>query len=556
MKTIRIALLLALAAGAVLAQPTVASVTNAAGYIPQSLPGGGIAQGAMMVIKGSNLGPANVVVASSFPLQTTIAGTSVTVTMGGRTFNCIMYYALASQVAAILPSATPTGTGTITVTSNGQTSASIPITVVANNFQMFTINQAGSGDAIAFLNSDNGLITPVHSANPGDTVVIWGTGLGPVSGDETRPAVQADMTNVPIEVFVGGKSANVLFRGRNGCCSSVDTVYFTVPSGLSGCVVPVITKIGNIVGNGGSISVAPSGRVCPPTSSVTGGVDFNALLAKGSVNYGGISLSRTISVTAGISVGGITIPGSTTKTDNGGASFFHVAVPAGGAGASSLVDVANFGACTVTFYTGATPPSNPFTVTSLDAGPSLALTGPNGPKTLTKLSAGGLTVYSGNLDSSGNYLSAGAYTTTGPGGADVGPFTANITLPQPLVWTNMSSITTVNRAAGQLVTWTGGDPTGYVQIQGTSFIGLSQATAAFAIFTCTARTSEGSFNIPSYVLLSLPPSGTQSQGGVSIAIPGTLSVGSNTATVPFSAKGLDFAGTTAIVVNSSQVTYQ
>jgi hypothetical protein len=175
---------------------------------------------------------------------------------------------------------------------------------------------------------------------------------------------------------------------------------------------------------------------------------------------------------------------------------------------------------------------------------------------LSKLSAGGLSVYSATLDSTGTYLVAGNYTTTGPGGSDVGPFTANITLPQPLVWTNQASITTVNRASGQTVTWSGGDPAGYVQIQGTSFVGSTQATASFAIFTCTARTSDGTFNIPSYVLLSLPPSGSQSQGGVTIAIPGTLSVGSVTATAPFTATGLDFAGVTGTVVNSSQVTYQ
>jgi uncharacterized protein (TIGR03437 family) len=542
--------------------PTVNSVTNAAGYIPQNLPGGGVAQGALMVVKGTNLGPASVVIATSFPLQTTLGGTSVSVTVGGQTVKCIMYYTLATQVAAILPSATPVGTGTITVTYNGTASATAPIIVVANNFNTFTVNQGGSGDAIAFLNSDNGLITPVHSANPGETVVLWGTGLGAVTGDETEPAVQVNLTNVPIQVYIGGQPATVLFRGRNACCSSVDTVYVTVPAGVSGCVVPVITQIGNNVGNGSSIAVATSGRTCTPTNTSISGANISSITSilenGGTFSSGGVSLSRTVSTTQPITVGGMTVGGGTTSMDSADASFSSVTVPAGGAGASSLVaDVANYGACTVVFYTGATvPPSNPYTVTSLDAGPSISLIGPGGPQTLTKSSISGSIYYSATLSSTGNYLSAGSYTATGPGGANVGPFSASLTLAQPLVWTNQASITTVNRAAGQTVTWTGGDPAGYVQISGSSFIGSSVATAAYAYFTCTAQTNADSFNIPSYVLLALPPSGSESAGGISIAIPGSLSVGSYSTGTPFTATGLTYGYFSASVTDFSEVTYQ
>src|SRR3954451_1457404 len=122
-------ILLISVAGVCLAQPSITAVQNAASYIPAGLPNSGIGQGSMFIIKGNNLGPANVVVASSYPLQTTIAGTSVQVTVGGRSVSGLMYYSLASQVASILPSSTPLGTGTVTVSYNGQTSATAPITV-------------------------------------------------------------------------------------------------------------------------------------------------------------------------------------------------------------------------------------------------------------------------------------------------------------------------------------------------------------------------------------------------------------------------------------------
>lgn len=78
-------------------------------------------------------------------------------------------------------------------------------------------------------------------------MIFWGTGLGPVTFDETQPAVQADMTNVPLQVYIGGQPAKINFRGRNGCCSSADTVYVTVPLGVSGCNVSVLMQIGNVV---------------------------------------------------------------------------------------------------------------------------------------------------------------------------------------------------------------------------------------------------------------------------------------------------------------------
>jgi hypothetical protein len=378
-----------------------------------------------------------------------------------------------------------------------------------------------------------------------------------VTFDETRAAQQSDMTNIPVEAYVGGQRANVVFRGRNGCCTAVDTVYIQIPSGVSGCVVPVVFKIGNILSNTTSIPVASSGRVCTPTTPGLSSVSLSTVLSKSTLSYGGLTLNRTVTTTAPITVGGITVsPGGTTKTDTGGGSFFKITIPPGGLGASSAVDVATFGSCVVSVFTAASGAGPQGSVTSLDAGPSIALSGPGGARTLSKLAAGGLSVYSATLDSAGNYLNAGQYTFTGTGGADVGPFTAQLTLPPPLTWTNQAAITTVNRAGGVTVTWTGGDPAGYVQITGSSTAGTSAATAATASFTCTARVPDGSFTVPSIVLLALPASGSVSSGGVSVPIPGSLSVGSASVSVPFQAPGLDFGGAGSYVFNFSQVTYQ
>src|SRR5262245_35496918 len=74
--------------------PTIAAngIRNGGSYALPSLPNGSVAQGSIIVIFGNNLGPANIVQVSSFPLPTAagLAGTSVTITIGGTTLNCIM----------------------------------------------------------------------------------------------------------------------------------------------------------------------------------------------------------------------------------------------------------------------------------------------------------------------------------------------------------------------------------------------------------------------------------------------------------------------------------
>src|ERR1700728_3091107 len=95
--------------------PEVFSANNSADYSAT------VAQGSLFVVFGYNLGPANLVQVSAFPLPNVLSGTSVTVTSGSTTLNCPMIYTSIGQVAAILPSNTPIGTANVTVAYNGQT---------------------------------------------------------------------------------------------------------------------------------------------------------------------------------------------------------------------------------------------------------------------------------------------------------------------------------------------------------------------------------------------------------------------------------------------------
>jgi uncharacterized protein (TIGR03437 family) len=527
--------------------PSITDVQNAATNIPSGLPNGALAQGALFVVKGANLGPATFTQAAAFPLPKSVGGTSITVTVGSTTVDCIMFYSLARQVSAILPSTTPTGAGTLKLTYNGQ-SASFQIKIVQNNIGIYTVSQSGSGDAIAFLNSDSTLISPTHAANAGDVLVFWGTGLGPVNFDETQPATQSDMSNVPLHVYIGGQEAQINFRGRNGCCSSADSIYVTVPAGVVGCAVSVVMQIGNMVSNGTSIAVGQNGRTCTPVNPQVP-VGFT-----GTYKVGGVFLERTVETTAGI-LGG---PPTNTKVDAGGATFEKITYTSG-APTGAQLDVNSYGSCSISNYQqGSTPPTaGGGTVTPLDAGPSITVNGPGsfGTKTLQKSTIGGFSIYGGLFDQTATTLVPGAYMFTGPGGADVGQFTANYTLPAIFTWTDQSTITTVNRASGVTVHWTGGNPSGYVTISGFStYYGGTAAATVIASFTCNARVSDGSFTVPPAVLLALPPSGSSTPGGA--VLPGSLSVESLDYQVFGPPPGLDVAVIDSIFAYGTSVTYQ
>src|SRR5579871_5310155 len=135
-KTILIVSIALAAASVGSAAPTIAAqgVKNAASFADPQLPNGSIAQGSIFNIFGSGMGPTTIAYASSLPLPTTLSGTSISVTVSGATVQCVMFYTSAGQVAAILPSTTPVGTGTISVTYNGSASPTAPITVVKSSF--------------------------------------------------------------------------------------------------------------------------------------------------------------------------------------------------------------------------------------------------------------------------------------------------------------------------------------------------------------------------------------------------------------------------------------
>ena len=531
--------------------PVVNALVNNYSNIPPGLPSYGIAPGSLFVIYGTGMSDPGNPVLHSFkdgPLPTTSNHTSIAVTVNGITTNPGMYYTSPGQIAAVLPSSTPTGQGTITVTYNGTPSAAAPIVVTASAFGADTL--PGSNGVTA-TDANYNLITPTASASPGQTIVIWGSGLGAdtKNNDLTYPSNQDDLKDAT--VYIGGVKANVAYAGRSQF-PGVDQINVVVPelgaalaaasvpgeavghasSGFQGgCGISVAVVAHSIVSNFVTLPVNPGGGVCSDPAFGTTGSSGSG--GSGTRKDGFVEVSQA------------TIPSSDLGSDRSDAKphaqAFTTLSTASAAftsttGSSTVGFTLSLGNCFVN-YPGALTGNE--TVTYLDAGASIGLSGGGISTQISKLP--GVGSYSAQLTSA---LTAGtSYTFKGPGGKDVGSFTVSITFPTLLDWTNENSITTVTESQGQAITWTGGEPGTYI------FIGGSSSTAGpppvSITFFCYVPVEDQQFTIPSYVLLTLPKG------------KGTLGMSNSAKPVQFpSTTGLDSASAQATDTFDTNVTYQ
>ena len=542
------------------AQPVVndGGIVNAASYANASTPNGAIAQGSMFIVFGARIGPASLVQVSSYPLPLNLGGTSIKVTSGATTVDAFIIYTTAGQVAAILPGNTPVGNAMLTLTYAGQTAAAKPFRIVSSSFGVFTRNQAGTGPGI-FQNVNSGTDQPVNSfvaaAKPNQAIIMWGTGLGFAPGNEAAGPIPGDLTNIPIEIYVGGKLAAVTYRGRSGCCSGIDQIVFTVPSGVEGCNVPVAIRSGGVTGNFTTMAVAPNGGVCSSLSN--GNADEIAIAQRnGAFRRGSIVLSSvSISIDAGPPLGSLSI-----KSEGGSGSFYRSTLDQFLASSSNSDLVP--GSCIVTPTQGAANATDSILGSSLDAGALINVNGPKGAKTLKKTSAGGAILYSETFSSpSGivipglpgggatDYLTPGAYTIdNGSGGADVGAFRGTLNMAAPLNWLNAASITSVIRANPLTLNWTGGDASAYATIIGISAV----SDKVGASFVCFTNASAGTFTVPTWVLQALPATAT----GAGLTPFGTLGLVISGTPSKFTASGLDAGYLIYSLANIKSVDYR
>ena len=220
----------------------------------------------MFIIQGTDLASATTAVlqnpaGAGIPLS--LNGASIAVTVNGVTTHPGIYYAIATQLAAVLPSSTPVGTGTVTVTYNGTTSAGAPITVVQSALGLDTYAGTGAGLGVATDPLTGSIFSYNQSAKPGQTIVLWGSGLGANSADsDTAQTVTPHAVNVPLTIYIGGLQAQILYQGGSGY-PGVNQLNVTIPASVpTGCAVSVVAVSGNIASNTITLPVDSSGSTC------------------------------------------------------------------------------------------------------------------------------------------------------------------------------------------------------------------------------------------------------------------------------------------------------
>jgi hypothetical protein len=242
------------------------------------------------------------------------------------------------------------------------------------------------------------------------------------------------------------------------------------------------------------------------------------------------------------------------KSDSGSGWFYRSEplVKATAAGNNSFNPI-SIGACTVTYAIEQESPSP--AVAGLDAG-KLEVTGSGGAREIEKQATGSYASSFGRqmemtppipgFPGGELYLSAGEYTITGSGGADVGPFQTRIKVWADATWTNRGALDTVNRSTGLRIEWANATEEQLITVMGTS--SARQKPSVSAVFICTERGDKGFLTVPAAILSALPatPAGDSETSlltlGVSAAQP-----------VEFSASGLD-RGTAAYTQSMMRTT--
>lgn len=396
----------------------------------------------MFVIYGTNLGAAPVggssYTAAPLPLPATLAGTSISIsiTVNGSTVNAPMLFTLPSQVGAMMPSNTPIGTGTLTLTYNGN-SASTPLTIVQSAFGISNIgvqdadNGIGSGQiAIAtFGTNQSQIVTTAKSAAPGDTLILWGTGLGPttVAGD-SQGAPFGDIGPAPVVLVGGVQSPSVSYWGRSPGTAGLDQIVFVVPQNVPlGCNVGIVVETMNgstpVVSNGPTLSFAATdGAPCSDPTQLF----LTSLFSTTKTTERALLLGLDQSTSLNVPPSGAP---ATSITSNAKAELVQLDQAQLAQFVQQNLTAVNYNPSYGSCYTGFSNNPNatgPYAATFLNGGSAITLTPPSGTAlTLSSLLAG---VYQSG--STANALPGGTWTfSNGAGGSDVGPLTFTFALP-------------------------------------------------------------------------------------------------------------------------------
>jgi uncharacterized protein (TIGR03437 family) len=201
-------------------------VVSAAGFAPAGNP---ISPGEFIALYGSGLAKSTLVAASPYPTSVN----SVTVTINGKL--APIYFVSATQINCLVPYATTGSTATIVVQNGTASSNTVTVPVAATSPGVYSLDSSGTGNG-AVLHADFSLVNAGSPALPGETVLVYLTGMGAVSptvADGTAGKGNPLSLAVTPTVYVAGQAAAVVYSGLAPNFPGLYQLNITIPKNLS-----------------------------------------------------------------------------------------------------------------------------------------------------------------------------------------------------------------------------------------------------------------------------------------------------------------------------------
>ena len=198
-------------------------VVNSAAFGPPP-----VSAGSIITILGSNLATATAA-AETVPLPASLADTRVWF----DTLPAPLFLVSPNQINAQVPFEVNTGTVQLTVTSGDLASVPLPLLISPCRPGIFTVD---GRTGLVFNSATGKLVSASEPAKPQDMLVIFATGLGPVSppvpsGVAAPPEVLSSVS-APVVVTIGGVEVVPTFAGLAPGLVGVYQINVAMPGGL------------------------------------------------------------------------------------------------------------------------------------------------------------------------------------------------------------------------------------------------------------------------------------------------------------------------------------
>jgi uncharacterized protein (TIGR03437 family) len=230
-----------------------AGVVNAASYEA------GISPGGIAALFGSGLTPASGIVMGGNPLPRELLGASVQVNGIAAPLFAIASANGHEQINFQVPYEIPAGgKATVVVVNNGAASLPVEVDVLPAQPGIFTTDGVR---AAALHGVGLAPITAENPASPGEIIVLYGTGLGPVENPPgtgvLAPQSPLSHVSVPPLVTIAGQDAAVGFAGLAPLFAGLFQLNVRVPAGVAAGDRAVVISSGGRSSKSAAVAVGP-----------------------------------------------------------------------------------------------------------------------------------------------------------------------------------------------------------------------------------------------------------------------------------------------------------